>query len=512
MDIISFSKQSFSSKDLSRTKRRKTYDSDDDQTGKNITEGQALMRNILGTKVQSIVINDEINVQDYKKVFFEDYEKDLNGSFTKMQPESQLNILKEQYELFDGHQLTQTQHKGTNQAIDIQDQVVSINKISEKLSGLNDLIELKLINCSLLPIECERLVKSCKDTLAQVRVLDLSLNPIKFIGLLHLLNKKHSHLYNLESLILVSCGIKNTQIKAIGSLYSHFNNTYYLTLSKLTYLNLSYNNKIGKIVQVLMGSDNTNSIIQVQQLKDIRLVECALTDKFTLKWLAKVSDFMIDLRSIDLSYNRFHDFKTITQVLNKITTLQSISLSVCELKIKKVEGDCQMQTYPIMFENLTFLDLSNSINGDKQLRVFLKSVKFRSLEFLRLKNCNISKHGFRKLLLSQNLLSLKVLMLKDNNIDKLINPLHDKNDSEVKTMKLEVLDLRGNMINNLDAFYPHFPRQLFTQTLILLDDNPLRHEKLFFMQMNHPSIISVRANAFLLAESTQIQRDFLEQL
>ena len=69
------------------------------------------------------------------------------------------------------------------------------------------MLELKLVNCGIVPQECIRI--SSSDQVIDLCNLDLSCNPIGFQGLCNLLNAKQSKLSKIQQLKLFSCELDN---------------------------------------------------------------------------------------------------------------------------------------------------------------------------------------------------------------------------------------------------------------------------------------------------------------
>ena len=83
--------------------------------------------------------------------------------------------------------------KDTVQKIDFFNVILPFRRIEEALTkGQSSLLELRLSSCKIITQECVTIASS--PIARHLRSLDLSCNPIKFQGLLNLLDMRTSHL------------------------------------------------------------------------------------------------------------------------------------------------------------------------------------------------------------------------------------------------------------------------------------------------------------------------------
>jgi len=94
----------------------------------------------------------------------------------------------------------------TLKRIDFTNIIFPYSRIEQALSS--NLVELRLNSCKIISQECLGIAKSPK--LAQLRALDLSCNPIKLAGLIHLLDPTLSKLDNLKRLDIYYCSIQGS--------------------------------------------------------------------------------------------------------------------------------------------------------------------------------------------------------------------------------------------------------------------------------------------------------------
>ena len=132
------------------------------------------------------------------------------------------------------------------------------------------LLELRLCDCRLLAPECKAL--ACSPSVANLRMLDLSCNPLRLPGFLALLESETSHLKQLESLELYMCSISHSQLKLLPPTCLKQK---CIIFEKLTYLNLSFN-KLGPLLSELIL--NPNFGLARSCLRDLYLSECQIGD------------------------------------------------------------------------------------------------------------------------------------------------------------------------------------------------------------------------------------------
>ena len=132
------------------------------------------------------------------------------------------------------------------------------------------LLELRLCDCRLLAPECRAL--ACSPSIVNLRMLDLSCNPVRLPGFLALIESETSHLKNLESLDLYMCSISHSQLKLLPPTCLRQK---CIVFDRLAYLNLSFN-KLGPLLTELI----LNPIFGLARegLKELYLSECQIGD------------------------------------------------------------------------------------------------------------------------------------------------------------------------------------------------------------------------------------------
>ena len=152
------------------------------------------------------------------------------------------------------------------------------------------LLELRLVNCKILPLECKLI--PLLHSVHALRILDLSCNSVRLLGLLLLLTPKDKEAFKaLRDLILVHCGISDHHLEKIplGLLQK--------PKAKFTLeaLNISYNS-IGSLARMLTED------LMGPTLKKLQMVQCKLGNDFAKAFCAKIPSLKA-LQQIDISYN-----------------------------------------------------------------------------------------------------------------------------------------------------------------------------------------------------------------
>ena len=88
--------------------------------------------------------------------------------------------------------------------IKIENVQIGAQSIIDTVLSTN-VLDLKLMNCGIVPQECMRLASDMQ--VSNLRNLDLSYNPIGFQGLCNLLNMKSSKLTKIQHLQLIQCEV-----------------------------------------------------------------------------------------------------------------------------------------------------------------------------------------------------------------------------------------------------------------------------------------------------------------
>jgi hypothetical protein len=95
--------------------------------------------------------------------------------------------------------------------------------------------ELTLIDASISESECRSLAQNIQ--LQDLKILNLSCNPIGTKGFQNLLKEGKNFLKNLEKLIIFDCRIRS------------FESSNLISLEKLKHLNMSHNKYMGKVLE-----------------------------------------------------------------------------------------------------------------------------------------------------------------------------------------------------------------------------------------------------------------------
>ena len=92
--------------------------------------------------------------------------------------------------------------------------IYSFKRLAQALSRDNFLLELRLSGCKIISQECMELAQS--PALSQLRYLDLSCNPLKLAGLMHLFKRGRSVLGNLKRVDLFYCSVAASQFEQLS--------------------------------------------------------------------------------------------------------------------------------------------------------------------------------------------------------------------------------------------------------------------------------------------------------
>jgi hypothetical protein len=95
--------------------------------------------------------------------------------------------------------------------LDFQNIVFPVKRIEKALeASLNYMVELRLSSCNIISSECLSIAQN--PHFRYLQSLDLSCNPIKLSGLLHLIDSKTSNLSNLKRIDMYYCGISGSSL------------------------------------------------------------------------------------------------------------------------------------------------------------------------------------------------------------------------------------------------------------------------------------------------------------
>ena len=217
------------------------------------------------------------------------------------------------------------------------------------------ILELKLNSTFLTASEC--LVLAANQRVSDLRVLDLSCNPITATGLLNLVHPRRSSLEKLCSLTLYNCEIDYSQTYLI----SNDSLDDCKCRFQLRELNLSYN-RLSYFINYVLEMELINPL-----LERLSLVGCHLDDEQVLQ-LAE-SNKLVQLTAIDLSANQIErNFSLLIRHLKEnCDFLQELQVSGNK-GLKKVQNwQIAKAKKPAGLPLLQRLDLSGCLKGDEQV-------------------------------------------------------------------------------------------------------------------------------------------------
>ncbi|XP_004424817.1 PREDICTED: leucine-rich repeat-containing protein 31 isoform X1 [Ceratotherium simum simum] len=182
---------------------------------------------------------------------------------------------------------------------------------------------LDLNNCRLTTADVREMV-ALLPFVPDLEELDVSWND--FVGgTLHLITQQMHHVSKLKILRLGSCRLTTDDVRALGEALK--------AIPELEELNLSWNNKVGGNLPLILQEFQEGSKIQT-----LELVDCALTSEDGA-FVGQLLPVLQNLEVLDLSINRNigRSLHSIAQGLKSTSNLKVLKLHSCGLSQKSVK-------------------------------------------------------------------------------------------------------------------------------------------------------------------------------